>query len=137
VAQDTGSAITGPARADIYFGAGADAGRVSGRLRNNVRFVILVPKSLDPAVRGRKMPLPDARPSEKIAKLFPQVDSLKDRQKGQNVDSKNAGATATPAAPVQAPSTPADVAKPIPLPEARPNIKSSGEPRRHRRYRRR
>ena len=48
VAQDTGSAITGPARADIYFGAGADAGRVSGRLRNNMRFVILVPKSLDP-----------------------------------------------------------------------------------------
>ena len=33
IAQDTGSAITGPARADIYFGAGADAGRVSGRLR--------------------------------------------------------------------------------------------------------
>ena len=32
VAQDTGSAITGPARADIYYGAGADAGRVSGRL---------------------------------------------------------------------------------------------------------
>jgi membrane-bound lytic murein transglycosylase A len=28
VAQDTGSAIVGPARADIYFGAGADAGRV-------------------------------------------------------------------------------------------------------------
>jgi len=39
-----------------------------------MRFVILVPKSLDPAARGRKMPLPDARPSEKIAKLFPQVD---------------------------------------------------------------
>ena len=72
VAQDTGSAIVGPARADIYFGAGADAGRVSGRLRHNVRFVILVPKSLDPVARGRKMPLPDARPSEKIAKLFPQ-----------------------------------------------------------------
>ena len=52
VAQDTGSAIVGPARADIYFGAGADAGRVSGRLRHNVRFVILVPKSLDPVARG-------------------------------------------------------------------------------------
>ena len=75
VAQDTGSAIVGPARADLYFGAGADAGRVSGRLRHNMRFVILVPKSLDPVARGRKMPLPDARPSEKIAKLFPQVDA--------------------------------------------------------------
>ena len=52
VAQDTGSAITGPARADIYFGAGADAGRVSGRFRHNMRFVILVPKSLDPVGAG-------------------------------------------------------------------------------------
>ena len=59
IAQDTGSAITGPARADLYFGAGADAGRVSGRLRHNMRFVMLVPKSLDPVARGRKMPLPD------------------------------------------------------------------------------
>ena len=59
IAQDTGSAITGPARADLYFGAGADAGRVSGRLRHNMRFVILVPKSLDPSARGRKMPVPD------------------------------------------------------------------------------
>ena len=33
IAQDTGSAILGPARADIYFGAGPEAGRVSGRLR--------------------------------------------------------------------------------------------------------
>ena len=83
IAQDTGSAIVGPARADLYFGAGADAGRVSGRLRNNVRFVILVPKSLDPVARGRKMPVPDARPSAKIAKLFPQVDPLKDQPKDQ------------------------------------------------------
>ena len=58
IAQDTGSAIVGPARADLYFGAGADAGKVSGRLRHNMRFVMLVPKSLDPVARGRKMPVP-------------------------------------------------------------------------------
>ena len=34
VAQDTGSAIVGPARADIYFGAGDEAGRIAGRIRN-------------------------------------------------------------------------------------------------------
>ena len=73
IAQDTGSAIVGPARADLYFGAGLDAGKVAGRLRHNARFVMLVPKSLDPLARGRKMPVPDARPSEKIAKLFPQT----------------------------------------------------------------
>src|SRR6202521_602073 len=83
VAQDTGSAITGPARADIYYGAGVDAGRIAGRFRHNMRFAILVPKSLDPLARGRRMPVPDPRPSEKIAKLFPQVDPLKDQQKDQ------------------------------------------------------
>ena len=54
IAQDTGSAIVGPARADLYFGAGADAGKVSGRLRHSMRFVMLVPNSLDPVMRGRK-----------------------------------------------------------------------------------
>jgi membrane-bound lytic murein transglycosylase A len=74
VAQDTGSAIVGPARADLYFGAGAEAGRVSGRLRHGAQFVMLVPNSLDPVVRGRTMLLPEERPSKTIAKLFPQHD---------------------------------------------------------------
>src|ERR1700687_4351142 len=117
IAQDTGSAITGPARADLYFGAGADAGRVSGRLRHNMRFVILVPKSLDPVARGSKMPLPDARPSEKIAKLFPQVDPLKDQKTGAPA------AAHPPAAVAQASATQTAAVKPVPLPEARPNIK--------------
>jgi membrane-bound lytic murein transglycosylase A len=137
IAQDTGSAITGPARADLYFGAGADAGRVSGRLRHNMRFVILVPKSLDPSARGRKMPVPDPRPSEKIAKLFPQTDPLKDRPKDQKSGAKPAdvAATAQPAATVAQGSTaPAAAAMPVPLPEARPNIRPTRVARRPRRY---
>src|ERR1700736_5716775 len=94
--KDTGSPIWGQARADLYFGAGADAGRVSGRLRHNMRFVILVPKSLDPVARGRKMPLPDIRPSEKIAKLFPEVDPLKDQQKDQKNGAKPPVTSAAP-----------------------------------------
>jgi membrane-bound lytic murein transglycosylase A len=139
IAQDTGSAITGPARADLYFGAGADAGKVSGRLRHNMRFVILVPKSLDPMARGRKMPVPDPRPSEKIAKLFPQVDPLKDQKAGAKPaepGAKGAASTAQPATSVaQASTAQAAVAKPVPLPEARPNIQPSRDVRRHRRYR--
>jgi membrane-bound lytic murein transglycosylase A len=131
IAQDTGSAIVGPARADLYFGAGTDAGKVSGRLRHNMRFVMLVPKSLDPAARGRKLPVPDERPSEKIAKLFPQSDP-KDRSK----DQKNGAKTATPASaatPVaQAATAPRAAAEPVPLPEARPKIKPSYQGRRHR-----
>jgi membrane-bound lytic murein transglycosylase A len=129
IAQDTGSAITGPARADLYFGAGSDAGRVSGRLRHNMRFVILVPKSLDPVARGRKMPLPDARPSEKIAKLFPQGDPLKDQKNGAPA------AAQPPAAVAQASASQTAAVKPVPLPEARPNIKASRDGRRYRHYR--
>ena len=156
IAQDTGSAITGPARADLYFGAGADAGRVSGRMRHSMRFVILVPKSLDPAARGRKMPVPDARPSEKIAKLFPQVDPLKEQPKDQKNGAKPVDGSAAPnsndtakaaepqknAAPAAAQppaavaqASPTAVAKPVPLPEARPNIKPSRDERRRRHYR--
>jgi membrane-bound lytic murein transglycosylase A len=139
IAQDTGSAIVGPARADLYLGAGAEAGRVSGRFRHNMRFVILVPKSLDPSARGRKMPVPDPRPSAKIAKLFPQVEPLKDQPK-QPEPAKNAAPTTSPAAAVaqNAPAATA-MAKPVPLPEARPNIKPVREVQRHRytrRYRR-
>lgn len=79
IAQDTGSAITGPARADLYFGSGPDAGRIAGRLRDHMEFVMLVPKSLDPVARGRKTPLPDPRPSETIARLFPQTAPATDQ----------------------------------------------------------
>lgn len=61
VAQDTGSAIVGPARADIYFGAGAEAAQIAGRLRHNIRFAILVPNALDPVAAGRTLPLPQVR----------------------------------------------------------------------------
>ncbi|MBI5261884.1 MAG: murein transglycosylase A, partial [Bradyrhizobium sp.] len=134
IAQDTGSAIVGPARADLYFGAGADAGRVSGRLRHNMHFVMLVPKSLDPVARGQKMPLPDPRPSEKIAKLFPQTAPAKDQSKDQN--QQKTQVTGTKSVDVSAPAsaTPADatvaLAKPVPLPEPRPNIKPGRELRR-------
>jgi membrane-bound lytic murein transglycosylase A len=127
VAQDTGSAITGPARADIYYGAGAEAGRVSGRFRHNMRFVMLVPKSLDPAARGRKMPLPDPRPSEKIAKLFPQTDPLKDKPKEPGSETKPTSASS---------STPPVAEGKVPLPEARPVIEHEHMGRRHRRLNR-
>ncbi|HBF54248.1 MAG TPA: lytic transglycosylase, partial [Afipia sp.] len=59
------------------FGAGADAGRVAGRLKNPARFVMLLPNSLDPVARGKTMPLPEDRPSATIAKLFPQTEPEK------------------------------------------------------------
>ena len=70
VAQDTGSAITGPARADIYFGAGLEPGRVAGRIRHAARFAVLIPKELDMVRAGAMMPLPPARPSAVEARLI-------------------------------------------------------------------
>jgi membrane-bound lytic murein transglycosylase A len=64
IAQDTGSAIVGPARADIYWGAGDDAGRIASRIRHRGRFVMLLPRDLDMIEAGRYMPLPAPRPRE-------------------------------------------------------------------------
>jgi membrane-bound lytic murein transglycosylase A len=61
-AQDTGSAIVGPARADIYFGAGDEAARIAGRIKNPGQFVMLLPRALDPIAAGRSEPLPPERP---------------------------------------------------------------------------
>ena len=62
VAQDTGSAIIGPARADLYFGAGDEAGRVAGRIRHPGRFVMLIPRDIDPVEAGKRAPMPRAKP---------------------------------------------------------------------------
>ncbi len=134
VAQDTGSAIVGPARADIYFGAGADAGKVAGRLKNPALFAMLLPKSLDPVARGKTMPLPADRPSEKIAKLFPQTDLVKEQPKESSKETVKETAKDAPAP--QAAIMPA-----VPLPEARPKeapakVEGKNEPRRSRTSRR-
>ncbi|MEM7470697.1 MAG: MltA domain-containing protein [Pseudomonadota bacterium] len=43
IAQDTGSAIKGAQRADIYYGTGSDAGRRAGTIKDAGRLVVLMP----------------------------------------------------------------------------------------------
>jgi membrane-bound lytic murein transglycosylase A len=45
IAQDTGSAIVGPARGDIFFGSGDEAGSRAGRVRHIARMFLLMPLS--------------------------------------------------------------------------------------------
>lgn len=45
IAQDTGSAILGPARADLFVGSGAAAGEVAGKIRHAGDFYVLLAKS--------------------------------------------------------------------------------------------
>lgn len=44
IAQDTGSAIVGPARGDFFTGTGAKAGTQAGLIRHRPRFVVLLPR---------------------------------------------------------------------------------------------
>jgi membrane-bound lytic murein transglycosylase A len=44
IAQDTGSAIVGPARGDIFFGSGSAAGSAAGRVRHAASMIALVPR---------------------------------------------------------------------------------------------
>jgi membrane-bound lytic murein transglycosylase A len=46
IAQDTGSAITGTARGDLFAGSGFAAGEIAGVVRHPADFYALVPKSL-------------------------------------------------------------------------------------------
>lgn len=43
IAQDTGSAIKGAQRADIFFGTGDEAGRAAGHLKDDGRMIVLLP----------------------------------------------------------------------------------------------
>ena len=73
-AQDTGSAIRGTARADIYFGHGEDTPHIAGRIKQFGKFVMLMPK--DVSVSGAapekiNVPLPRPRPKDIIADNAP------------------------------------------------------------------
>lgn len=46
IAQDTGSAIVGPARGDLFAGSGDAAGEIAGVVRNAADFHILVPAAI-------------------------------------------------------------------------------------------
>ena len=46
VAQDTGSAIRGAVRGDIYFGFGKKAGELAGKMKSPGKMLTLLPKEL-------------------------------------------------------------------------------------------
>ena len=48
VAQDTGGAIRGPVRADLFFGFGSDAGAQAGMMKNDLEMWLLWPKDAPP-----------------------------------------------------------------------------------------
>lgn len=59
VAQDTGGAIRGPLRADIFWGAGERAAWIAGHMKQRGRMWVLLPRSAGRALAGRGMPPSD------------------------------------------------------------------------------
>jgi membrane-bound lytic murein transglycosylase A len=103
IAQDTGSAIVGPARADIYFGAGDEAARIAGRIKNSGEFFMLLPRALDPVLAGYDMPLPPERP--------------------QHLGSSSGAMGEPPAVEVSPPPGPKSASGALPTPSAAPVAK--------------
>ena len=48
LAQDSGGAIRNPVRADFFWGSGAEAGALAGRMRQQGRMWVLLPKGMKP-----------------------------------------------------------------------------------------
>ena len=46
VMQDTGGAIRGPVRGDVYWGYSPDAGSIAGRMRSEGRMTVWLPRSV-------------------------------------------------------------------------------------------
>ncbi len=84
IAQDTGSAIVGVARADIYFGGGPEAGSIAGRIRNPGAFFMLVPNEIDPVriAAAQNVPNPDYRPEPEKPES-PRAEEKKEEPKAE------------------------------------------------------
>ena len=89
IAQDTGSAIVGPARADLYLGAGDEAGHIAGRIRHAGRFVMLLPREVDLVEAGRRMPLPAPKP--RIAALEVTKQDAKSKREPESAGTSRSG----------------------------------------------
>jgi membrane-bound lytic murein transglycosylase A len=116
IAQDTGSAIIGPARADLYWGAGEEAGRIAGRIRHVGRFVMLLPRELDFIAAHRYVPLPAPKPN--IAAL--EVAKQDGKGKVDLADTEGRGNTVLTHSGVAA------AGKPIPSPLPKPKFAAPG-----------
>ena len=53
VAQDTGGAIRGAVRGDVFWGHGAEAAEVAGRMKHPGRWFLLLPRPVVARLEGR------------------------------------------------------------------------------------
>jgi membrane-bound lytic murein transglycosylase A len=129
IAQDTGGAIIGPARADIYLGAGTEAERAAGRFKHNGQFVMLIPNELDPSDEALGMPLPQPRPKDGF---FSSMMSLFSKPKAEQEENAEPGKPDTAAVAPAAAAVPVPPVKPDALtkqkPAAKPEVAAKPQP---------
>ena len=130
VAQDVGSAIRGPQRADLFFGTGAEAGRRAGRVSDPGRIVALLPirmaHAMAPDPMGvRSSPAEGSEPARAVAAAGPAAPASADGTASE-------GGPATPlgralaisgpvtATPIEGPAHLGAAPELSPLPPARP-----------------
>jgi membrane-bound lytic murein transglycosylase A len=128
-----GSAIIGPARADIYFGAGDEAGRIGGRIKQPARFVMLVPREIDPFEKWRNVPMPPIKGEEREVAAEPEPAPVAAATpKGSKKPAAKTGAASaakkTAAREVEAKSAPKRAAKPAQKTATKSNDKPKDEP---------
>jgi membrane-bound lytic murein transglycosylase A len=124
IAQDTGSALVGPARADLYWGAGDDAGRIAGRIRHRGRFAMLLPRDLDMMAAGTQVPLPVPKP--KISGGEDKNTDAKGRADLVSAGESAAGKKPSPHLKIAAMEVARQNAKPT-APSAKPGEMASGK----------
>ena len=118
VAQDTGSAIRGPQRADLFFGTGDDAGRRAGLVRDRGRIVMLLPIRMAHALVPDPMGLRSlGAPSASATSGPPERSPMPRARPGAGVEPSRPGAV--PARTVAAGAPPPDSSSPEP-PRAMP-----------------
>ena len=69
VAQDTGGAIRGPVRADLFFGFGAEAGAQAGMMKNDGEMWLLWPRAAPPPTEKHLTPACTSSASGGLAPL--------------------------------------------------------------------
>jgi membrane-bound lytic murein transglycosylase A len=126
IAQDTGSAIVGPARADLFFGAGEEAGKLAGRIQQSGRFAMLVPRELGLPVMDASIPLPPAKPAPSLASYAFRPAASRAKSELALPGGSFHPATLHPVVPPQARHAPSQVAgrslRPVVQPPARPEL---------------
>lgn len=64
VAQDTGGAIKGQVRADFFWGMGNDAGKIAGKMKQDGRLWVLLPKDLSEELPQSRAAISEIHESE-------------------------------------------------------------------------